>query len=66
MVSFHREENVDYEDNLISFLDDLNEISKCFELPVIVSTHPRTKMRIEKLKNIKLDEKIIFLKPLGF
>ena len=66
VVSFHREENVDYEDNLISFLDSLNEISKCFELPVIVSTHPRTKMRIEKLKNIKLDEKIIFLKPLGF
>ena len=66
VVSFHREENVDYEDNLISFLDSLNEISKYFELPVIVSTHPRTKMRIEKLKNIKLDEKIIFLKPLGF
>ena len=66
VVSFHREENVDYDDNLISFLDSLNEISKYFELPVIVSTHPRTKMRIEKLKNIKLDEKIIFLKPLGF
>ena len=66
VVSFHREENVDYKDNLISFLDSLNEISKYFELPVIVSTHPRTKMRIEKLKNIKLDEKIIFLKPLGF
>ncbi len=66
VVSFHREENVDYEDNLISFLDSLNETSKYFELPVIVSTHPRTKMRIEKLKNIKLDEKIIFLKPLGF
>ena len=66
IVSCHREENVDYKDNLISFLESLNEIARTFKLPIIVSTHPRTKMRISKLKNIKMDKKIKFLKPLGF
>jgi UDP-N-acetylglucosamine 2-epimerase (non-hydrolysing) len=66
IVSCHREENVDYKENLISFLDSLNEIAETFKLPIIVSTHPRTKMRISKLKNIKMDKRIKFLKPLGF
>ena len=66
IVSCHREENVDYIENLTSFLDSLNKIADTFKLPIIVSTHPRTKMRIGKLKNIKMDERIKFLKPLGF
>ena len=66
IVSCHREENVDYKENLISFLDSLNKIAETFKLPIIVSTHPRTKMRISKLKNIKMDKRIKFLKPLGF
>jgi UDP-N-acetylglucosamine 2-epimerase (non-hydrolysing) len=66
IVSSHREENVDYIENLSSFLESLNEIAKTFKLPIIVSTHPRTKLRIEKLKNIEMDKRIQFLKPLGF
>jgi UDP-N-acetylglucosamine 2-epimerase (non-hydrolysing) len=66
IVSSHREENVDYKENLISFLDSLNGIAQKYNLPIIVSTHPRTKARIEKISNIKMDDKIQFLKPLGF
>ena len=66
IVSSHREENVDYKENLTSFLDSLNGIATKYKLPIIVSTHPRTKARIEKLSNIKMDDKIQFLKPLGF
>ena len=66
IVSSHREENVDYKENLISFIESLNEVVKTYNLPIIVSTHPRTRQRIEKLKDIKIDGKIQFLKPLGF
>ena len=66
IVSSHREENVDYKENLISFLDSLNGIAAEYKLPIIVSTHPRTRGRIEKISNIKMDNKIQFLKPLGF
>ena len=66
IVSSHREENVDYKENLISFLDSLNGIAEKYKLPIIVSTHPRTKARIEKVSSIKMDNKIQFLKPLGF
>jgi UDP-N-acetylglucosamine 2-epimerase len=50
LVSAHREENVDYEKNLTSLLISLNAIAEKYKLPIIVSTHPRTKDRIEKLK----------------
>ena len=51
LVSAHREENVDYQENLGSLLISLNSISEEYGLPVIVSTHPRTKDRLEKMKN---------------
>jgi UDP-N-acetylglucosamine 2-epimerase (non-hydrolysing) len=66
IVSSHREENIDYKENLTSFIESLNEVVKTYKLPIIVSTHPRTRQRIEKLKDIKIDDKIQFLKPLGF
>ena len=67
IVSAHREENVDYRENLSSFLTSLNAIADKFGLPVIVSTHPRTKNRIGKMKNkIKTHKLIRFIKPLGF
>ena len=66
IVSSHREENVDYKENLTSFIQSLNEVAEIYKLPVIVSTHPRTKKRIEKLKDTKIDNRIQFLKPLGF
>ena len=67
LVSIHREENVDYSSNLSSLLKSLNYIAEKYKFPIIVSTHPRTKDRITKLKTkIKLNSLIQFLKPLGF
>ena len=67
LVSAHREENVDYEKNLTSLLISLNAIAEKYKLPIIVSTHPRTKDRIEKLKGkVKSNKLISFIKPLGF
>ena len=67
LVSAHREENVDYEKNLKSLLISLNSIAEKFNIPIIVSTHPRTKDRINQMKDkIKPNKLIRFLKPLGF
>tara|TARA_Y100000589_G_scaffold118994_1_gene113241 strand:+ start:16273 stop:17403 length:1131 start_codon:yes stop_codon:yes gene_type:complete len=66
IVSLHREENVDDESNLTAMLDSLNQIAKKYLLPVIVSTHPRTKKRLDQLFDKKFDQNIVFLKPFGF
>ena len=67
LVSAHREENVDYKTNLKDLLDSLDGLAEKYKLPIIFSTHPRTKDRIEKLKNkTKLNSLIKFVKPLGF
>ena len=66
MVSTHREENVDNPENLKKILVVLNELAKTYHYPVIVSTHPRTRKRIEQLGEAGLDQRIKFLKPFGF
>ena len=66
IVSLHREENVDSEQNFGDFLDSLNALADKYGYPVIVSTHPRTKKRLEDLDSIDMNEKVSFLKPLGF
>ena len=67
LVSAHREENVDYYQNLKSLLISLNSIAETYDMPVIVSTHPRTKNRIDKMKDkIKPNKNVKFIKPLGF
>jgi len=66
VVSTHREENVDNTPNLDKILIVLNELAKNYNLPIIVSTHPRTRKRIEQLGERSLDSKIMFLKPFGF
>lgn len=66
LVSIHREENVDNKENLLNIIDILNKLSGDYHLPVIVSTHPRTKNRLQKVKNIKKSNLIRFLKPFGF
>ena len=66
VVSIHREENVDNSENLTNILGILNSICKHWKLPVIVSTHPRTANRLEKLEGSIADERIRFLKPFGF
>lgn len=66
IVSAHREENVDSEQNLQDLLLTLNGLAENYDLPVIVSTHPRTRKRIDGLSNISSNPKIKFLKPFGF
>lgn len=65
LVSSHREENVDSAENLRRFVDLLNVISEKYKLPIIVSTHPRTRDRMDKL-SLKTDSNIQFLRPFGF
>lgn len=65
VVSAHREENVDSPIQLVKLADVLNTISEQYNIPVIVSTHPRTRNRIEA-QNIKFHSNVQLLKPLGF
>ena len=66
IVSVHREENVDKPQHLQAILNVLNGLARKYDLPVIVSTHPRTRKRLEKLEEVQIDDKISFLKPFGF
>ena len=66
VISTHREENVDNPDNLRKILLILNRLATEYNLPVIVSTHPRTRKRMENLDDIKMDPLVQFLKPFGF
>lgn len=66
IVSLHREENVDSKERLAGLLSALNRLAEKFDMPVIVSTHPRTRNRLEVLENVTLDARIQFLKPFGF
>lgn len=66
IVSAHREENVDSEKNFNNLLDTLNIIAKKYDKKVIVSTHPRTRKKLEALNRDDFDERIQFLKPMGF
>lgn len=66
LVSAHREENVDARKNLIDLVETLNALAAQYQVPVIVSTHPRTQKRLDELKIKNLDSKIRFLKPFGF
>ncbi|MDL1979171.1 MAG: UDP-N-acetylglucosamine 2-epimerase (non-hydrolyzing) [Deltaproteobacteria bacterium] len=66
IVSIHREENVDNKENFGLLLRSLNLICEEYDLPVIVSTHPRTRKRLKALSGVKLHANIQFLKPFGF
>lgn len=66
IVSAHREENVDSEENLRNLLDTLNALAVAYDLPVIVSTHPRTRKRLDALSDVEPDARIQFMKPFGF
>lgn len=65
LVSAHREENIDSEQNFRSLVDILNTIAENYNLPVVVSTHPRTQKKIDHYK-IQFHKNILLLKPLGF
>ena len=66
LVSAHREENVDAPDNLRDLLETMNELASKYDVPVVVSTHPRTRKRLDSLQDVRLDSRIRFLKPFGF
>ena len=66
LVSIHREENVDHPDNLAELIDGLNQLAGLYKCPVIVSTHPRTRKRLESNYQQSGDSEIIWMKPFGF
>jgi UDP-N-acetyl-L-fucosamine synthase len=66
VVSAHREENVDNPLNLRKIIQVLNSLAKEYDLPVIVSTHPRTRKRLEALDGTAFDKRIQWMKPFGF
>jgi UDP-N-acetylglucosamine 2-epimerase len=66
IVSTHREENVDTPENLTDLMQTLNALAEKYNVPVIVSTHPRTQKRLDALNLGKLNSHIQFLKPFGF
>lgn len=65
VVSAHREENINSEQNFSDLINSLNTVAERYQLPLIVSTHPRTRKMIEA-KNVNLNPFIKTMKPLGF
>ena len=66
VVSAHREENVDTPANLLDLVEMLNALASTYGYPVIVSTHPRTRKRLDALEIGELNPFIQFVKPFGF
>ena len=65
LVSAHREENISNENSFKSLIESLNHLALNFKFPIIVSTHPRTRNKLNEL-NLQTDPLIQFLEPLGF
>lgn len=66
IVSAHREENVDTSTNLLDLVETLNALAETYQYPVIISTHPRTRKRLDELELGELNPLIQFAKPFGF
>jgi UDP-N-acetylglucosamine 2-epimerase (non-hydrolysing) len=66
IVSSHREENVDSTENLNDLIVTLKELANTYDVPVIVSTHPRTQKRLDAMSIGPIDTRVRFLKPFGF
>lgn len=66
LVSMHREENVDNPENLTELVHALNRLAEAHDCPIIVSTHPRTRKRLNALVKLKKDDRISWMKPFGF
>ena len=64
VVSAHREENINT-DNFFSLIDSINAIAEIYQLPIIVSTHPRTRQMIDK-QGVEFSPLVRLMKPLGF
>jgi len=66
IVSAHREENIDSPENMANMVETLNALAENYDCPVIVSTHPRTKKRLDSMELGALNPHVQFLKPFGF
>jgi len=65
LVSAHREENIDIEENFMALMNAINHMAEKYDMPVIYSTHPRSRKFIEK-RGFKFDERVRSLKPFGY
>ncbi len=65
LLSAHREENIDTEENFNSLFNAINKIAEKYDMPILYSCHPRSKKRLET-SGFKLDERVIQHEPLGF
>ena len=65
LLSAHREENIDNEENFMSLMNAINDIAEKYQMPVIYSTHPRSQKFIEK-RDFKFHPLVRNLKPFGF
>jgi UDP-N-acetylglucosamine 2-epimerase len=65
LVSVHREENVDFEANFIELFESLSLLAEEYDKEIVVSTHPRTRSKLESLSSLNL-KRMRFLKPFGF
>ncbi len=65
LVSAHREENIEPNDSFERLVNCLNGIAKSYQMPIIVSTHPRTRKRIEE-RGVKFNPLVKLMKPLGY
>lgn len=65
LLSAHREENIDIEQNFFSLMNAVNKMAKKYDMPVLYSCHPRAEKMIE-IRDFKFDERVIQHKPLGF
>jgi len=65
VVSAHREENISSDRNFLNLVETLNAIAELYKLPIIVSTHPRTRNKIEQM-DVEFNELISLMKPMGF
>jgi len=66
LMSIHREENVDSEQNFTDLLESIDEMTKVYQMPIIISTHPRTRKKLESIGYEHTNKLIRFSKPYGF
>ena len=65
LLSAHREENIDTEENFVSLFTSINKLAEIYDMPILYSCHPRSKKFLQ-MRNFKLDERVRLHEPLGF